>query len=36
MGYDGTRGKKVREARFDRANEIINRCALLCPGKQCA
>ena len=36
MGYDGTRDKKVCEAGFDKANEIINRCALLYPGKQCA
>ena len=36
MGYDGTKDKKVCEAGFDKANEIINRCALLYPGKQCA
>lgn len=29
MGYDGTRGKKVCDAGFEYANDIINRCAVL-------
>lgn len=33
MGYDGTKGKKVCDAGFDYANAIIDRCALLHPGK---
>ena len=36
MGYDGSRGKKICDAGFEYANDIINRCALLYPGKQCA
>ena len=36
MGYDGTKGKKVCEAGFEYANDIIDRCALLYTGKQCA
>lgn len=36
MGYDGTRGKKICDTGFEYANEIINRCALLYSGKQCA
>ncbi len=31
MGYDGTKDKKSCDAGFDRANDIINRCAKLCP-----
>lgn len=31
MGYDGTTDKKVCNTGFERANDIINRCALLCP-----
>ena len=33
MGYDGNKSKKVCEAGFDCACEIINRCALLYPEK---
>ena len=29
MGYDGNKDKKVCDAGFERANAIINRCALL-------
>lgn len=29
MGYDGVKGKKVCDAGFEYANDIINRCALL-------
>ena len=38
MGYDGNKDKKVCDAGFEKANAIIDRCALLCPnqGKQCA
>ena len=36
MGYDGNKEKKVCGAGFDRANAIIDRCALLYPGKKCA
>ena len=36
MGYDGNKGKKECEAGFDWANDIIDRCELLYPGKQCA
>jgi len=36
MGYDGNKEKKVCDAGFDRANAIIDRCALLYPGKKCA
>lgn len=31
MGYDGVRGKKVCDAGFEYANELIDRCAFLCP-----
>lgn len=31
MGYDGTKGKKSCDLGFEYANDIINRCALLCP-----
>ena len=30
MGYDGTKGKKVCDAGFEYANDIINYCARLC------
>ena len=30
MGYDGTKGKKVCDAGFEYANDIIDQCALLC------
>jgi hypothetical protein len=30
MGYDGTKGKKVCDAGFEYANDIINHCARLC------
>lgn len=36
MGYDGNKDKKVCDAGFDRANAIIDCCAQLYPGKQCA
>ena len=36
MGYDGTKGKKICDAGFEYANSIIDRCALLYPGPQCA
>lgn len=36
MGYDGNKDKKVCDAGFDMANNIINRCAMLCPGDACA
>lgn len=37
MGYDGTKGKKVCDAGFEYANDIIDRCALLYTDKkQCA
>jgi len=32
MGYDGNKSKKVSDAGFDVANDIIDRCALLIPG----
>lgn len=32
MGYDGNKEKKVSDAGFDRANAIIDRCAILMPG----
>lgn len=31
MGYDGNKEKKVCDAGFERANAIIDRCALLFP-----
>ena len=31
MGYDGSKDKKVCDAGFEKANDIINRCALLLP-----
>lgn len=36
MSYDGNRCKTVCDAGFERANDIIDRCELLYPGKQCA
>ena len=30
MGYDGNKNKKVCDAGFEAANDIINRCAKLC------
>ena len=36
MGYDGTKDKKSCDAGFDRANDIIDRCAKLCPAPVCA
>ena len=31
MGYDGNKERKVCDAGFERANDIIERCAKLCP-----
>ena len=31
MGYDGNKGKKVCDAGFDYANDIIDRCDMLMP-----
>ena len=36
MGYDGSKEKKVCDAGFERANAIIDRCAMLCPEQVCA
>ena len=36
MGYDGSKEKKVCDAGFERANDIINRCAMLMPAPVCA
>lgn len=36
MGYDGTKNKKVCDAGFEKANAIIDRCALLYPETKCA
>ena len=36
MGYDGSKQKKVCDAGFEAAKDIINRCALLCPKPVCA
>ena len=36
MGYDGNNQKKVCDAGFEVANEIINRCAMLMPKPVCA
>ncbi|MBR4919585.1 MAG: DUF5618 family protein [Bacteroidales bacterium] len=36
MGYDGTKGKKVCDAGFEYANDIIDCCAMLCPKPVCA
>ena len=32
MGYDGNRGKKICDAGFEYASDIINHCAKLFPG----
>jgi hypothetical protein len=36
MGYDGNRSKKVCDAGFEYANDIIDRCATLRPKAVCA
>ena len=36
MGYDGTRNKDVCNSGFLKANDIINRCAMLRPEPVCA
>ena len=36
MGYDGILNKKICDAGFEAANEIINRCAMLMPKPVCA
>jgi hypothetical protein len=36
MGYDGNKIKKVCDAGFEQANNIINRCAMLRPKLVCA
>lgn len=36
MGYDGNKERKVCDAGFERANDIINRCATLRPEPVCA
>ena len=36
MGYDGTKNKKTCDSGFEYAKAIIDRCAMLYPGKQCA
>ena len=36
MGYDGSREKKVCDAGFERANAIIDHCAMLLPKVVCA
>lgn len=36
MGYDGTKNKKVCDIGFENANAIIDRCAVLYNGLQCA
>lgn len=36
MGYDGSREKKVCDAGFERANAIIDHCAMLLPKAVCA
>ena len=36
MGYDGSMGKKVCDAGFEYANDIINHCAKLMPTVVCA
>lgn len=33
MGYDGNNDRKISAAGFEKANDIIDRCALLMPGK---
>ena len=36
MGYDGNRDKKICDAGFERANAIIDNCAMLMPKIVCA
>ena len=36
MGYDGNKDKKVCDAGFERANDIITRCATMLPAVVCA
>ena len=36
MGHDGNKDKNVCDAGFERANDIINRCARLMPATVCA
>lgn len=36
MGYDGNKDRKVCDAGFEMANNIINRCATLFPDDACA
>ena len=36
MGYDGNRSKKVCDAGFEYANDIIDHCAMLLPKTGCA
>lgn len=36
MGYDGSREKIVCDAGFERANAIIDHCAMLLPKAVCA
>ena len=36
MGYDGVKGKKICDAGFEYANDIIDRCAMLMPAMVCA
>ena len=36
MGYDGNKSRKVCDAGFDQANDIINCCAKLYPEPICA
>ena len=36
MGYDGCKEKKLCDAGFERAHDIINRCAMLLPATVCA
>ena len=36
MGYDGVKGKKICDSGFEYANTLINHCAVLYPGTECA
>ena len=36
MGYDGNKDRKICDAGFDMAQNIINRCATLFPDDACA
>ena len=36
MGYDGSKDKRVCDAGFEAAKDIINRCAKLIPAPVCA